>query len=179
MKTDFNFIQCNTGNLDQLTAISRQTFVDAFEKDNDPIDFKNYIDKAFSKEQIDSELNNPNTSFYFVYENVQLVGYYKLNANDAQTDLKLAESLELERIYVLKDFQGRRIGELMLSEIKTFTKKLKKHFLWLGVWEKNTKAIQFYQRHGFYKFGTHPYYIGNDKQTDWMMRFDLINFHSK
>lgn len=171
--------KCGLADLQKLVSISKRTFCDAFEKYNEPNDFKSYIDKAFSIEQIGSELNNPNTRFYFVYRNGQLVGYFKLNTNDAQTDLELAESLELERIYVLQDFQGNRIGEQMLSEIKAFAKDAKKDFLWLGVWQKNVKAIQFYQRHGFYKFDTHPYYIGNDKQTDWMMRFDLINFHSK
>ena len=171
--------KCNKTDLEQLTSVSKKTFYDAFEKDNDPIDFKTYINKAFSAKQIDSELNNPNSGFYFVYKNGQLAGYYKLNTNDAQTDLKLAESLELERIYVLRNFQGKRIGKQMLTEIKAFAKDSKKHFVWLGVWEKNVKAIQFYQRHGFYKFDTHPYYIGSDKQTDWMMRFDLINFPSK
>ncbi len=173
------FKKCNRNDVKELAVVSKQTFCDAFEKDNNPIDFQTYVDKAFSQDQISAELANPSSSFYFVYRNRQLVGYYKLNTNNAQTDLKLTESLELERIYVLQGFQGNRIGEQMLSEIKTLAADAKKHFLWLGVWEKNVKAIQFYQRHGFYKFDTHPYYIGNDKQTDWMMRFDLTNFHSK
>ena len=170
--------KCGLADLQKLVSISKRTFCDAFQKDNEPNDFQTYINKAFSTEQIASELDNSNSSFYFVYDNETLVAYFKLNDGETQTDLKLAESMELERIYVLQDFQGRHIGEQLLSRIKVLAKGANKNFLWLGVWENNLKAIQFYQRHGFYKFDTHPYYIGSDKQTDWMMRFDLINFPS-
>lgn len=61
----------------------------------------------------------------------------------------------------------------MLNEVKKIASHKQKTFLWLGVWEKNDRAIEFYQNHGFSKFGTHPYYIGEDKQTDWLMRFEM------
>ena len=92
--------------------------------------------------------------------------------------MKLEESMELERIYVLKEFQGLGHGERILNKVKRLAVEAGKSFLWLGVWEKNTRAIKFYEKHGFVKFGTHPYYIGSDKQTDWLMRFDLINLRN-
>ena len=157
----------------QLATISRTTFIDAFEKDNDPEDFKAYIDYAFEGSKLLKQLENPGTIFYFVYKSADLVGYLKLNENDAQTDIKSDEGMELERIYVLKDFQGQQIGQWMLDGTKIIASDKKKSFLWLGVWEKNLKAIRFYQNNGFSKFGTHPYYIGKDKQTDWLMRFEV------
>jgi len=170
------FKKCTFSDLNTLVQISKKTFVDAFEVVNNPDDFKTYIDFAFKKSKIVEQLNNPNSSFYFVFKNAQLVGYFKLNENAAQTDIKIPESIELERIYVLQEFQSQQIGKYMLQEALKLASDLNKRYIWLGVWQKNTNAIQFYEKYGFSKFDTHPYYIGKDKQTDWLMRFDLTNF---
>lgn len=167
------FKKCTFLDLEELVEISRKTFVDSFEKDNDPEDFKNYIDSAFEKGIIAKQLKNPNSLFYFVFIDELLVGYFKLNISDAQTDIKSEESIELERIYVDRDFQGQQIGKQMLLEAIALASQQNKTYMWLGVWENNTDAIRFYQKHGFKKFGTHPYYIGRDKQIDWLMRVEL------
>lgn len=109
-----------------------------------------------------------------VYNDKECVGYFKLNKKEAQTEPFGNTSIEIERIYVLDKFQGLQIGKQMLFKIVEMAKQENVSFIWLGVWEKNTAAIRFYERHGFVKIGTHPYYIGNDKQTDWLMRLDLV-----
>lgn len=171
--------QCVLKDLDQLVEIAKHTFVAAFEKDNDPNDFQEYIKVAFSDSNIEKELLNPGSTFYFVYSGDDLAGYFKLNELDAQTDVMSAKSIELERIYVLGEFQGRKIGTWVLLEVLKIASAKRKEFLWLGVWQKNRKAIKFYERNGFKKFGTHPYYIGKDQQTDWLMRFDLVTLGLK
>ena len=167
------FQRCSATHLDELIQIATKTFIDAFEADNDPEDFRAYINFTFDKQKISEELNNPNMSFYLVYNMNVLVGYFKLNENEAQTDIKAAEGIEIERIYVLEGFQGNAIGQWMLNQIKLMAVSMNKSYLWLGVWEKNIKAIKFYQKHGFSKFDRHPYFIGKDKQMDWLMRFEL------
>ncbi|RRQ49963.1 GNAT family N-acetyltransferase [Maribacter algicola] len=168
------FVPCKPCDVEQLMSISRTTFSDAFRNQNDPADFNSYLEQAFSKEQLCRELENPKMTFYFVYFEGVLAAYFKLNEGDAQTDIKQKDSMELERIYVLKAFQGKQLGKRILDWIKDRAGNVGKSFLWLGVWEKNPRAIVFYERHGFYKFGTHPYFIGNDKQTDYLMRYDVI-----
>ncbi len=167
------FEKCGIKELDLLVEISKMTFIAAFEADNDPEDFKNYIEFAFNKIKLKKEIQTPDSSFYFVYFDKKLAGYFKLNEFLAQTDIREDKSLEIERIYVLESFQGKKIGQSMLREIKDIATEKEKHFIWLGVWERNIRAIQFYEREGFAKFGTHPYYIGSDKQTDWLLRFSL------
>ncbi|MEJ2584567.1 MAG: hypothetical protein P8Z38_05830 [Robiginitalea sp.] len=61
----------------------------------------------------------------------------------------------------------------MLGVLKSLAWKEGKTYLWLGVWEENKEAIRFYKRHGFVTFGKHPYYIGSDRQMDWMMQLVL------
>ena len=79
----------------------------------------------------------------------------------------------MERIYVVNTHQGKHIGTWMMQRIIEQAKNENKNYIWLGVWEHNTKAIDFYEKHGFVKFGTHSFTIGTDKQTDWLLRLDL------
>jgi len=167
--------KCTIKDLDTLIEVSRSTFISAFEKDNDPEDFKSYIAKAFNKDKMRTELMNPYSSFYFmVKDELGMVGYVKINRKDAQKEQFDNNAIELERIYVLKEFQGRRIGQEALTLVIEVAKTHEASCLWLGVWEKNVKAIDFYERHGFKKFGQHPYLIGKDEQYDWMMKLDLV-----
>jgi len=171
---NISFTKCTLKHLDRLHEISRATFIAAFEKDNNPEDFNNYMDSAFCKETIKSELLNPNSSFYFTYLDNTVVGYFKLNENDAQNEQFEQPTIELERIYVLATFQGKEIGKEMLYKSIDIAKSKNVSFLWLGVWQKNRAAVRFYERFGFIKFGSHPYYIGKDKQTDWLMKLNLV-----
>ncbi|MDO1513004.1 GNAT family N-acetyltransferase [Maribacter confluentis] len=170
---ELNYTLCTLTDLKSLKEISEQTFIAAFEKDNNPQDFKNYISSAFALEKIKEELLDENSFFYFARIKDNIVGYFKLNINSAQTDIKKADYIELERIYVLPQYQGKGLGKKILNFIKRLPLVKHKERLWLGVWENNTKAINFYQNNGFVKFGTHPYLIGSDQQTDWLMGFKL------
>jgi len=171
------FIKCELADLDELLAIAKRTFIQAFEQDNNPDDFKTYIDETFEKSNFKQQLLNPESEFYFAFYNNDLVGYFKLNVEKAQTDIKSEDAIELERIYVKEEFQRQQIGKHMLQEATRLAFQKNKKYIWLGVWENNTDAIHFYEKHGFTKFDTHPYFIGKDEQTDWLMRYDLINFH--
>ena len=168
-----SFQPCGLSNLDVLVAISRETFVTAFEKDNDPDDFQHYMETAFSHKKLQAELEDKNTHFHLAYDGEDLVGYFKLNTGIAQTDVHDEKALEIERIYVLGAHQGKKIGAQMLQKIMELGRHMGKEYIWLGVWEHNPKAIRFYQSHGFQKFGEHPYYIGKDKQTDWLLRLNI------
>ncbi|WP_318311162.1 GNAT family N-acetyltransferase [Flagellimonas crocea] len=165
--------ECDSSDLDTLAQVSKETFAAAFEKDNDPEDFQAYIGQAFHPDTLKKELSNEHCYFYFVFDEGELLGYFKLNIASAQTDVHDPNALELERIYVLESHQGKKVGSWMLKEIIRKAKTLGKDYIWLGVWEHNPKAIAFYLHHGFSKFGEHPYYIGTDKQTDWLLRLNV------
>jgi len=171
---DLSFAICTMEDLDILTELSRATFVAAFEKYNDPEDFQDYMEEAFSKEAVKAQLLDPNSTFYFSYFEDALVGYMKLNEGEAQNEQLEDPAMELERIYVVNNYQGRQIGKQMLIKAIEIAKEKKVSFLWLGVWNENTAAARFYERYGFKTFGTHPYYIGKDKQTDLLMKLNLV-----
>ncbi|MEM1259176.1 MAG: GNAT family N-acetyltransferase [Bacteroidota bacterium] len=170
---EITFRKCDVKDIDQLQELSITTFTQAFESQNNPKDFHAYVTEVFSEGQLLSELNDPNTSFYFVTNRGTSVGYFKTNIFDAQSELQEPNGMELERIYVKSLFQGKGVGLKILSFVEALAQKEGKAYLWLGVWEHNPKAIRFYERHGFVKFDTHSFYIGNDKQTDWLLKKEL------
>lgn len=156
--------------LDVLLAISKQTFFDAFEAQNNPEDFKIYTDAAFTADKLKSELLNPNSVFYFAVYQDDIAGYIKLNFGDAQTEFKDANALEVERIYVTAAYQGKQIGKLLLDHAVDVAHREKLKHIWLGVWESNINARRFYERHGFTTFSHHYFMLGNDRQTDILMK---------
>ncbi len=165
--------RCTHQDLDQLRELSHSTFTAAFAEVNDPDDFRSYMDRAFSREQLAEELDTPGTRFFFAFQGGQLAGYCKLNTGAAQTELKETEGLEIERIYIAPEFQGQGLGGELLQQVLDLARNEGYGYAWLGVWEHNPGAIRFYERHGFVTFGKHPYYIGRDRQMDWMMRLEL------
>lgn len=160
--------------LNVVQALALQTFRATYEHLNTPENFKNYIESAFSTAQLTKELTNPASCFYLLQEEKKTIGYIKINEAIAQTDLQETDSLELERIYVLQQYQGKGFGKQLLQKALQVTKEKGKKSLWLGVWNQNPKAIQFYENQGFSKFGEHEFVIGDDRQIDFLMRRTLF-----
>ncbi len=156
-----------------LLTIGRQTFFEKFNDDNSEEHMLQYASEAYTFEKIASEVNNANSQFYLATLNNQTVGYLKINFGEAQTELKDPQALELERIYVLKEFQGRKIGQVLFDKTLEIAKQARFNYVWLGVWNKNSGAIKFYEKNGLKAFSSHVFMLGNDPQTDIMMKIEL------
>ncbi|MFM1878849.1 MAG: hypothetical protein RLZZ241_1715 [Bacteroidota bacterium] len=168
-----NFLPCTIDDLEALQSISIITFRAAFESQNNPDDFHIYLQKAFSLEKLSREMQHSEMHFFFVKQEEELIAYFKINTGHGQSEPESPEAAELERIYVLPQHVGSGVGSMIINHIQAMCKSWHKRYLWLGVWEHNEKAIRFYERHGFIKFAEHPYYVGSDKQTDWMMKYEF------
>jgi len=158
--------------LSSLLQIAKSTFVDTYEAKNDPFYFNQYLDKHFTIAAITNEHQNPESQFFFALQEDNVVGYFKINSGIAQTEA-ISNALEVERIYVLTRYKGQGIGRIMINHTIKIAKKQKCKSLWLGVWNQNPAAIGFYKKMGFEVFDTHSFYIGDDEQTDFMMRIEL------
>lgn len=161
--------------IQQLQLIGKVTFTETFAEHNTAEDMQKYLEERFSTEQLISEVNNANSEFYFALINDDVVGYLKLNFGAAQTELKIKNSTEIERIYVLNKFHGKKVGQILFDTAYNIAKKNKSDCIWLGVWENNPKAIHFYEKNGFTEFDKHIFKLGNDEQTDIMMRLELVD----
>lgn len=156
-----------------LLKIGRQTFYETFSTGNTEENMTKYLNEGFSIDKLTTELNDKNSEFYFARHNDNVIGYLKLNFGQSQTELKDDKGLEIERIYVLKDFHGKSVGQILYDKAIEIAKLKNTDFVWLGVWEENPRAINFYKKNGFVEFDKHIFKLGNDKQTDIMMKFKL------
>lgn len=163
----------NISEVELLRAISVQTFTETFAHQNSESDMQKYVSEKLSIEQLSKELNIKGSSFYFLKLSSAIIGYLKLNTGEAQTELKNNISLEIERIYVKQEFHGKQFGQLLLDKAIEIAKEHHYQYIWLAVWELNLKAIAFYKKHNFVEFDKHIFKLGDDEQTDLMMKMNL------
>ena len=163
----------NIDDLEALRNLSIQTFKETFEELNTEEDMQKYLLENLSIEKLKSELENPNSEFYFGENNDEILGYLKLNFKDAQTEKLEENHFEIERIYVLKVFLGQKIGQILVDKAIEIGREKNLEYVWLGVWEENHRAIRFYEKNGFEIFGKHDFILGEDVQTDLLMKMKI------
>lgn len=168
-----NIVHVTIEDLPQLQTIGRQTFSETFSAGNTEENLNKYLEEGFSEEKLSSELADQNTRFFFAKEDGQIIGYLKLNFGQSQTELKDDSALEIERIYVLQEFHGKKVGQILYDKAIEIAKESKLSYVWLGVWEENKRAISFYKKNGFVEFDKHIFKLGSDEQTDIMMKLML------
>jgi GNAT superfamily N-acetyltransferase len=170
---DLHIVQVRPEDLASLRAISLHTFVATFAHLNTPENMAKYVAERLSLNQLGQELADPNSAFYFAELAGQRIGYLKVNYGAAQTDLQELDSLEIERIYVVQEWLGKGVAQALLAHAEALARKAGMQSIWLAVWEENPRAIRFYEKSGFVTFDKHIFVLGDDAQTDWMMRLDL------
>ena len=157
-----------------LQEIGRKTFYDTFFESDSEESMNAYLATSFSTEKLTAELENPNSEFYFATQNEVVIGYLKVNFGAAQTELQDANAVEIERIYVLQDYHGKQVGQLLFEKAMAIAKNNDCNYIWLGVWEENHRALQFYTKNGFVAFDKHIFVLGEEEQTDIMMKLKLV-----
>lgn len=153
-----------------LQKIGRLTFTETFSAFNSEANMSQYLTEGFSEEKLSTELDNTHSEFYFAILENKIIGYLKLNFGASQTELKDDEALEIERIYVLKAFQGKNVGKILYEKAMAVAREKSANYVWLGVWEENLRAIGFYKKNGFVEFDKHVFKLGSDEQRDILMK---------
>jgi len=156
--------------LETIKNVGRETFYETFAKNNSEEEMQKYLDESFSDERLKKELNTTDSQFFIAWEENNPIGYLKINTGDAQTELQDKTSLEIERIYVKSSHQGKKVGQILYDKALEIAEQERKEYIWLGVWEENLKAVNFYIKNGFVEFDKHIFVLGTDKQTDLMMK---------
>lgn len=132
-----------------------------------------YLKEALSIQRLTDEFMTEGSEFYFVKNEEEIAGYLKLNFGDSQTEPMGEKSMEIERIYVLKAYLGRGLGQFMFDQAIEIARKKQLNVLWLGVWEENQSALNFYKKNGLIEFDKHKFLLGDDLQTDVLMSCSL------
>ncbi len=165
--------QAGISDLASLQAIGRKTFEETFADSNSAENMAVYLVDGFSEERLSAELLNENSQFFFALLGDEVLGYLKVNVGDAQSEKQDSRAMEIERIYVLRQYQGKHVGFALYEQALAIAKARKAPYIWLGVWEENPRAIRFYQKQGFVEFGEHLFVLGDDAQRDVLMKLVL------
>ena len=173
MKHIAKLTKATPNDISLLQKISKQTFYETFSAFNSEENMKDYLDNELTVEKLTAEINNPNSEFYFAKFDNEVIGYLKINFGASQTELQDSQAVEIERIYVLNEFHGKNIGQLLYEKAIGIAKENNAKYVWLGVWEENQRAISFYKKNGFVAFDKHIFKLGEDEQTDIMMKLEL------
>lgn len=156
-----------------IKEFGTKTFHDTFAEHNNLIDIQMYLEKTFALDQVRQEIADRATTFLLIFDGSDIIGYAKLKEGDAPSGLNEERSIEIERIYAHKDFIGKKVGQLLMDHCLEIARQRSYSTIWLGVWEHNPRAIAFYEKCGFEKFGSHPFLLGTDLQTDLLMKKKL------
>ena len=157
-----------------LSKIGTTTFIETYGEQNTPENLERYILEKFNQRQILDEIKTPKTIFLLAELKHEVIGFAKMRVNLVENADEKA--LEIERIYILKDYHGKKYGATLMQKCIDVAIENKYESLWLGVWEHNPKAIKFYQKWGFKVFGEHIFQLGDDAQTDFLMRKTFKQF---
>ncbi|HXQ34705.1 MAG TPA: GNAT family N-acetyltransferase, partial [Anaerolineales bacterium] len=132
-----------------------------------------YLKKSFSPEIQFNELSNPDNIFLIVESDNIPVGYAQLIMNSRDEAMHRTKPLEIRRIYVVQEFQGKGVGKELMQATIQEARQRDCDCVWLGVWEKNQRAIDFYKKWGFREVGMHVFSVGDDPQNDFVMELEL------
>ena len=159
----------DTNHLMELTALSRQTFIDGFEKTTDPVQFQKYVAKAFAPETLLEELTHPQAVFYGLRVSGELVGYWKLRWDRYQDFDADKPMLELQRIYFLEKYWGQGLGQKALRWIEDFAHTNHFKSIVLLAFSENPAARRFYFREGYHDIGRAAFPFGDEIHNDYVM----------
>lgn len=171
---DISIRYASIADAELVAEISRQTFYETFAAKNSKENMDMHMAQYYTLEKIQAELNDPCNIFLLAYSDNRLAGYAKMNDHIKEEAKELENPIEIERIYSIKEMIGKGIGKKLMETCLDIAREKNKIEIWLGVWEFNYRAIEFYTHWGFEKSGEHNFPVGNDPQTDWLMKKKLI-----
>lgn len=157
-----------------LSEVGARTFSDTFVAQNTEENMKLYLERNFNIQKITEEIGDAANVFLLAYAGDNIAGYAKVRATAENPEgLNAMYALEIERIYVVKEFMGMHVGKALMEACLRHGRENGHDVVWLGVWEFNTRALKFYEQWGFEKFGQHTFMLGNDAQTDFLFKRKL------
>lgn len=165
----------------RLSRLGATTFRETFESENTPEDMARYLAAAFTPDRQAAEISDPAGAVLLAERrgpsgdatDAELLGYVHLVAGPAPEAVRGPAPMELKRLYVARAWHGRGVAHALMDAALDAARARGARTLWLGVWERNPRAVAFYAKHGFTRVGEHTFVLGADAQTDWLLARSL------
>lgn len=164
---------CDPDMAEAITLLGSETFLEAYESYFSDSDLKQYCHSVFEKQNIQKELVSDKILYKILHINKTVGGYIKLRWDRNCPEGVIAPAIELERIYLRKSFYRKNAGTFMMNEIKNYARLHAFASIFLGVWQENTRAIQFYKANGFTICGEKKFYLGELVNNDFIMTCNI------
>lgn len=166
-KKEVIITRAGTADAELIADLSRSTFYQAYAKANTVDDMERFMNEQFARERLIKEVVDGSGIFLLAYDGNEAVGYVRMRVNH---QLNNGDAIEIARLYVAAHVIGKGVGSALMESCLQIAKDMQMKTVWLGVWEKNDRAITFYQKWGFEKFGEQIFQLGTDRQTDYLMK---------
>ncbi|HKV76271.1 MAG TPA: GNAT family N-acetyltransferase [Gemmatimonadales bacterium] len=157
------------GDAAPLTELSRRTFLATYAVHNTAADMELYLAQSLTETQWRDVLERSERRVLLLEDGSALVGYAEVRQGFTPSSVQTEVPVELSRLYVSAERQGEGLGAVLMQGCIEEALARGGTGLWLGVWQKNGRAIAFYQRSGFTIVGSQIFPLGRDLQEDWVM----------
>jgi ribosomal protein S18 acetylase RimI-like enzyme len=154
----------------QLRDLAIRIFRATFTSQNSPENLEAFLNRDYSTESFKKEFAQPGSQYFFISDDDKTVGYLRLRNNPEVDHILGPNTTEIHRLYVDPAYHGKKVGDQLMQFALDVANNRNNDWVWLGVWEHNPRAIRFYEKWGFERFSEHEFFMGNEKQTDWLLR---------
>lgn len=168
-----NIRELTPADIPALRELAIKVFRDTFTALNTPEAMDGAVETEYNLHRFEKEFSEAGQRYFFISDADKPIGYLRLRRNPEVDHLLGTNHIELQRIYVDKAYHGQKVGDRLMQLAIDLATEGKHEWIWLGVWELNPRAIKFYQKWSFEKFSEHDFYMGVERQTDWLMRRNL------
>ncbi|HZY80290.1 MAG TPA: N-acetyltransferase [Cyclobacteriaceae bacterium] len=156
-----------------LRDIAIKIFRDTFTHSNTPENLEAFLKRDYNTESFKKEFGEPGSRYFFISDGDRIAGYLRLRKNPEVDHILGKNTIEIHRIYVDPEYHGKKVGDQLMQFSIDIANQDKHDWIWLGVWEHNPRAIKFYTKWGFERFSEHDFFMGDEKQTDFLLRKKL------
>jgi ribosomal protein S18 acetylase RimI-like enzyme len=153
-----------------LRDLAIRIYRDTFTDQNSAESMEAFLERDYSTESFQKEFTEPGSRYFFISDGETHAGYLRVRRSTEVDHLLGTNNIELHRLYIDKPYHGQRVGHELMQLAMDIATEGQYEWIWLGVWEHNPRAQRFYQKWGFEKFSEHIFHMGEEKQTDWLLR---------
>src|SRR5450631_2668535 len=150
----------------ELAAFAARTFAETFGSDNRPEDLRAHLASSFGTAQQTREILDPAGVTLLAHQGHILIAFAQIRRKSPPPCVILEHPIELHRFYVDRPGHGKGVAQRLMHAALEAASTFDGQHLWLGVWERNPRAIAFYKKMGFTDRGSADFFVGPDRQTD-------------
>jgi ribosomal protein S18 acetylase RimI-like enzyme len=169
-------IRIRKAKIEEVSAVRElaiEVYTDTFADQNTEANLQAFFNESYNIEKFKAEFHEPDSALYVALDDLKIIGFLRLRFSTEVEQQLGTNNVELHRLYIHRSYHGGSASRLLMDQALAYAKEKNVEWIWLGVWEKNFRAQKFYSKWGFERFGEHIFQMGDDPQTDWLMKRKL------